>query len=417
MRWLKMSKYISNETEWEPIIYCPNNANYLISDPSLVSQIPEGLKTIEQSIFEPNDILQKIGLKGTLKNLAAGGIGKVKKSPSIKNKLIVWIRSNLFIPDARSFWIKPSINRLTKELKNQKIDAIISTGPPHSMHLIALGLKKKFGIPWIADYRDPWTFIDFFEDLDLSNWARKKHHNLEREVLNTADKVITVSNTWAKDFKLKYGVDLEVINNGFDPADFIDLKPAVKSEKFTICHIGSLNKDRSSPAFWEAISQLIATDSIMSEKLRIEIIGTVAPDLNNEIIEKNLQDYVSLINYMPHADVIKKLSEASVSLLLVNNTSNKGGIIPGKLYEYMAIGNPILCVGNKDGDSAKIVDECNAGQIADFNNVEEIRKGIKTLFDNWNQENRQSNDREKVNRYSRKSLAIKYTQKLDEIIT
>ena len=197
-RWLKFAKYLP-EFGYEPIIYTPQNPEAPAIDESLLKDIPEGIEVLKQPIWEPyNWYRQFLGQKD--KKIGSGFVSE-KKEPGILHKISVWVRGNFFIPDARRFWIKPSVKYLTKYLKENSVDAVISTGPPHSMHLIGLGLKKQLDINWIADFRDPWTNIDFYQELMLSSWADKKHHDLEKEVLTRADKVVTIGYTMSQEMK------------------------------------------------------------------------------------------------------------------------------------------------------------------------------------------------------------------------
>nr|MBA2408145.1 glycosyl transferase family 1 [Chitinophagales bacterium] len=190
-RWLKMSKYLP-EYGWEPIIYTPENAAYPIIDHSLEKDVLPGMKILRLPIWEPYDIYKRfVGRKK--EEAVYSGFLSENKPKSFTEKISIWIRGNFFIPDARCFWIRPSIQFLTQELKKNPVDAIISTGTPHSMHLIGKGIKENLNIPWLADFRDPWTTIDFYGQLMLTRWADAKHHRLEKDVLKTADKVTTVS--------------------------------------------------------------------------------------------------------------------------------------------------------------------------------------------------------------------------------
>jgi hypothetical protein len=198
-RWLKFVKYL-REFGWEPIVYTPENPEAPATDTSLLKDIPANITVIKQPIWEPYNLYKGfIGQKKEEK-INAGFLSE-KKKPGLAEKIAVWIRGNWFIPDARRFWIKPSVKFLSEHLRGNPVDVIVSTGPPHSMHLIALKLKKKLNIPWLADFRDPWTTIDFYDKLMLTKSSDKKHKGLELEVLKNADKVVTVSWNWSKDFK------------------------------------------------------------------------------------------------------------------------------------------------------------------------------------------------------------------------
>jgi glycosyltransferase involved in cell wall biosynthesis len=245
-RWLKFAKYLP-QFGWQPIIYTPENPDFSIKDESLLKDIPKEAEVLKTKIWEPYRLYKLFSGKKS-ENANAGFFAGGKKS--WKQRLSIFIRGNFFIPDPRVFWVKPSVKYLKKYIEENAIDAIVSTGPPHSMHLIALGLKKHFPtIKWIADFRDPWTEIDFYHELQLTSWADKKHKRLEKEVIESADEVLVIGNKMAEQFsKLKENVS--VIYNGFDEDDF-PKNPNEESNYFTIVSVGSMNKDRHHEEFWK----------------------------------------------------------------------------------------------------------------------------------------------------------------------
>jgi hypothetical protein len=264
-RWLKFVKYL-RDFGIEPIIYTHSNGEIPSVDESLLKDVPEGITVLKQPIWEPYGFYKKLLGKKSNEKINTGFLTEQKKPKRIES-FSVFVRGNFFIPDARKFWIKPSTNYLTDYLKNNPVDAVISTGPPHSMHLIAMGLKKNFpDLPWIADFRDPWTNIDFYKDLKLTTWADKKHKRLEREVLQTANTVITIGKTLGNELVELGAKKCVVIHNGFDESDLPQEghQPPLDS-KFTIAHIGSMNKARNPNVLWQALSELVKENSEFSE--------------------------------------------------------------------------------------------------------------------------------------------------------
>ena len=239
-RWVKFTKYL-REFGWEPIIYTPQNPEYPSEDYSFQKDIPSDIQVIKTPIWEPYNIYRNIfGKKG--QKINAGFISEDKKSGK-KEKLSIWIRGNFLIPDPRRFWVKPSVRYLKKFIEENKIDAVISTGPPHSMHLIALGLKKLLPkLTWLADFRDPWTNIDFYRELNLTKISDSIHRKLEKEVIQSADCVTVVSNEMVKEYSEFNPNCLQLLTNGFD-ADDINLDEIKLDDKFSLAHIGdSLDK-------------------------------------------------------------------------------------------------------------------------------------------------------------------------------
>lgn len=380
-RWLKFVKYL-RKFGWEPVIYTPDNPEFPAFDDTLMSDIPEGIQIVRTPIWEPYSLYKKlIGAKHDQKVNASGFISEKKNKGRLKN-LSIWLRGNFFIPDARKFWIKPSVKFLNNWLKENKVDVMVSTGPPHSMHMIAAGIKKTTGIPWLADFRDPWTNIDFYEELNLMGWADKKHHRMELEVLNNADEVVVISNSMKSDFLKIKNRQYEVITNGFDFDDTENVKVTI-DDTFSIAHIGSMAKSRNPLNLWESLSYLKKTVPGFGEDLVIKLVGSVDFTVTDEIERCGLSDNLQKIEYSPHDKIIEIQKQSRVLLLIINNTPNAKVILPGKFFEYMASGRPILCIGPYDGDAAKVINETNSGVVANTDNADEITAKIKSLYLNY----------------------------------
>jgi len=250
-RWLKFVKYF-RDFDIEPIVYTVDDANYPIEDNSLISEIPKNTEVLKQPIWEPNSLFTKIGKK------KIESAGFINPNPSFFDKILQYVRANYFIPDARKFWVKPSVKYLKKYLEENKVDVIISTGPPHSMHLIGLQLKKLLNVKWIVDFRDPWTEIDYFHQLPLTKKAIARHHALEKEVIVNADAVLVVGDTMRKSYQ-KFNSNIITVTNGFDEV-ISNIEIAIDS-KFTITHIGLMNADRNPTILWEVLSEISRSDN------------------------------------------------------------------------------------------------------------------------------------------------------------
>ncbi len=411
-RWVKFAKYL-REFGWEPIIYTVSNGEYPVIDKSLEKEIPSDITTIKTPIWEPYSLYKKFTGRKKEERVYSGFINENKRE-SLAQKASVFIRGNFFIPDARKFWISPSIKYLRKYFKKHTVDAIISTGPPHSTHMIALGIKEKINIPWVADFRDPWTNIDFYDQLRLSKWADKKHRRLEKAVLKKADKVVTVSWSWAKDFKEISGrKDIQVITNGFDEADFTSAPPPL-TKNFTICHVGSMNKDRNPVVLWQALSQLLKEKNALKDVLEIVLIGQVDFSILQSIEQFGLTPYLNKIDFLPHKKVVHELRKMQVLLLPINNTPNVAGVLPGKLYEYLGARRPIICIGPSDSDAAKIIEDTQ-GYMHGYTDTLELEKTIIQLFNNF-QKNTLNINTQKISQFSRKELAKNYCLQLDQLV-
>ncbi|MFP5471496.1 MAG: glycosyltransferase family 4 protein [Bacteroidia bacterium] len=408
-RWLKFTKYLP-EFGWQPIIYTPENPDFSTKDESLLKEIPKETEVIKTKIWEPYNLHKTFSGKQS-DSANAGFFAGGKKS--WKQKVSIFIRGNFFIPDPRVFWVKPSIKYLKKYLLENPVDAIVSTGPPHSMHLIALGLRKHFpNIKWIADFRDPWTEIDFYHDLQLTSWADKKHKRLEHEVLKNADEVVVVGNQMATQF-LKINSNVSVIYNGYDEDDFSNLRKK-NNEAIDIVYIGSMNKDRHYKEFWQALSKLIEEDRELLNKLKVKIIGNVDGSIKDYISSLAIDERAEFINYMPHKDAIEEMQNARLLYLPINNVPSAKFILTGKLFEYLAVKKPILCIGPKDGDAAIIIKETNSGVVFERSEQKELHEWLKNLLSS-KQHNFTFTNTEKFSRKELTKELVKILQKKNNL--
>lgn len=412
-RWLKFVKYLRS-FGWEPVIYTPENPEYPSIDESLAKDIPEGIEVVKIPIWEPYQFYKKLIGAGKNERINAGFLSE-KKRPGLAERFSIWLRGNFFIPDARKFWIKPSVKFLTNYLKIHPVDALISTGPPHSMHMIALGVKRNTGLPWLADFRDPWTNIDFYHELMLSKWADRKHHRQELSVLKAADEVVVISNSMKADFLKIYDRGYTVITNGFDNEDIADVEVSLDT-KFSIAHIGTMVKTRNPEALWEAINKIAHETPGFRENFEIKLVGSVDFSVMDSIAKAGLSEFVNRIAYLPHNEVVKVQQQSQVLLLLINDSPNAKVILPGKFFEYMAAKRPILCIGPKDGDAAKVIAETGSGYVFEKEDVEGIRQTILLLYNQYKAGHLKI-DSQNIEQFSRKALTGKMSLRLDAIIS
>jgi glycosyltransferase involved in cell wall biosynthesis len=412
-RWLKFVKYLRNYG-WEPMVYTPENPESPETDNSLYKDIPENLRIIKQPIWEPYNFYKQFIGKGKKEKIQAAFLSE-KKRNSFTEGLSVWIRGNLFIPDARKFWIRPSVRFLLEFLLKNPADLIISTGPPHSMHWIAKQVSETASIPWIADFRDPWTNIDFYKDLKLTSLADRKHHYMELEVLRKASAVIVISESMANDFNQIYPRSYEVITNGFDEDDLEIKDNPELDKKFSIAHIGTLVSSRNPVILWDALKSIIDEETDFCTHLQIKLAGRVDFSVMESIEQAGLTEFAKKIDYLPHDDVIKIQQRSQVLLLLVNNTPNAKSILTGKIFEYLAAKRPILCIAPTDGDAAKIIIETNSGLVSDFTDLQTLKKNI-LIFYHLYLEGKLISQSKNIERYSRKALTGRLAVLMNKVI-
>ena len=396
-RWLKFVKYLP-EFDIEPIVYCPENPNYPILDNSLINQVPKGLTIIKQPINEPYG-LARFFSKSSTKNISSGVIPKLK-TQSLLQKLMLFVRGNFFIPDARKNWIKPSVSFLSNYIDKNNIHTVITTGPPHSLHLIGLQLKEITGINWITDFRDPWTTIGYHKSLKLTKVARKKHVDLENQVLNNTDAIVVTSNHTKNEFALKTDKPITIITNGFD-SHSVQIKE--KDKLFTLSHIGSLLSDRNPKLLWEVLSELKNEDSNFSERFQLNLVGVVSDDVLQSIYQYGLKEHTNIVGYVSHNEAIKYQLKSQLLLLIEIDSENTKAIIPGKVFEYMSSETPIIAIGPKDSDVSKIIISTNTGTYYNYKQKEALKSALLNYFETYKNENLKTNPIGLQN-YSRKNL-------------
>ncbi len=409
-RWLKFAKYLP-QYDWEPVIYTPENPEFAIEDKSLLNDIASSTEVIKTKIWEPYQIYKTLnGKKGQNVNMSFAGKGKKE---GLIHKAALTLRGNLLIPDPRCFWINPSVKYLLNYLKTNPVDAIITTGPPHSMHRIGLGLHRKTQIPWIADFRDPWTNIDFYKELNLSSLADKIHHKMEQQIISEANCVVSVTPTWCAELAIKQPKRIELVHNGYDEADIPKNKISTDTE-FSLIHIGSINAARNPKALWKALSEIIVENTEFKNKLKIKLVGNVEEVVFSDIEQYNLSEFVQVVGYLSHSEAIEFQQKAQLLLLLINNTPNANGILTGKLYEYMVSKRPILAIGPTGSDIASLLFETETGTIVDFDNLAGMKQTLLSLFEKYRNGTLESSAKG-YNQYSRSAQCGIMAKILNEI--
>ncbi len=391
----------------QPHVYIPENPTYPLLDGKLVEEVSAKAIIVKKSIFEPYG-LASVFSKKKAKKISSGIIPNQKKQ-SLIEKTMLWIRGNLFIPDARVFWVRPSVKFLKKYLQENGIDTVITTGPPHSLHLIGLQLKKELHINWITDFRDPWTTIGYHKQLKLSNWAAKKHKQLEKEVLNSCDTIIVTSENTKKEFEVITTKRIEVITNGYD-IEKITKKPL--DTKFTLAHIGSFLSERNPQVLWQSLTELVSENEAFAESFQLKLIGAVSNEVLESIKSYKLNAFVNLMGYISHEEALKEQRCSQVLLLIEIDSEETKCIIPGKLFEYMVSERPILAIGPNDTDFEKILKETNSGVFFNYLGKENLKQYIFKCFTLY-QENNLKSFPVGLQQYSRKNL----TEKLSKMLT
>jgi glycosyltransferase involved in cell wall biosynthesis len=419
-RWVKFAKYLPAEG-WQPVIYTPENPELSSVDETLLADIPAEAEIIRRPITEPYGIYRRVmgskastdmqtligagrnaaadgrkaadgGAVGTLERAAGGGEtapggtaratgGEVNPisggSKNWKQNLSLWIRGNLFIPDPRIWWVGPSVRFLKKYLREHPADVIVTTGPPQSMHLIGRGLHRTTGIPWIADFRDPWTKMFYYKHLHLSEASDRKQHRLEKSVLDEASAVISVSPLVQREFQEMTRTPVVLVTNGFDEDDY----PAAttneaKREEFRVTHTGLFAEDGNPLALWDALATKCAGDEAFRRALRIRLVGKVDEAIVAAIEARGLGPSLDNLGYQPHDVAVAEQRAASLLILPLRQEPEYRNVLPGKIFEYLAARRPVLGIGQEDGAAAQVLADTRTGVMCDWDQSAAIRSEV-----------------------------------------
>jgi glycosyltransferase involved in cell wall biosynthesis len=408
-RWLKFTKYLP-EWGWAPVVLTvkEESASYAQWDESLDKEIDPFLRVIRTSSFEPYSLYARLSGK---KQIPFGGFSN-EASPSFFQKVSRAIRGNFFIPDPRRGWNRYVIRAAEMLMKGEQFDAIITTGPPHSTHLIGLHLHRKSRIKWIADFRDPWTDIYYYKELSHSVPAKWYDKKLEKKVLLSCNKIVTVGKE-LKDLLLAKSDKLteekiEVITNGYDSSDFegFDKK---RAERFTVTYTGTISSYYRIDGFVKALTEL---PEEIRRQIFIRFVGNMSQNIAELFERASMSRQLEYTGYVSHHQSIEYLFESALLLLLIPDVKENKGILTGKFFEYLATGKPILAIGPTDGDVAGILNETNAGVMVDYNDVTSLRDKIMAYFREY-QQGKIDTPSAGIEKYSRRQLTGKLVKLLE----
>lgn len=404
-RWLKFVKYLP-EFGVTPVVFTVDDPEYAVLDSSLNDDVSDDLTVLKGKIWEPNQLLKKLG--GKNKKVSAGFLDA---KPSLTDRILRYVRANFFIPDSRKFWVKPSVKFLSDHLKNNDFDVIVTTGPPHSVHLIGLELKRRFGLKWIADFRDPWTSIDYFHNLPLTNRSLKRHRNLEGQVLKEADRIVVVGSTMKEDFE-PFNENILVIPNGYDT--YQSENGTELDQEFTLTYAGLMNDDRNPKTLWKVLGKIRASDPEFERDLIIRFVGSCSSEVLKSIDSNGLSKNLENLGYQDHRKVAQYQRSAQLLLLTVNEVPSAKGIVTGKIFEYMQAKRPVLAIGPTEGDLAGIIEKTRSGVVVDFGDESGMEEAVLSFYRQFRAKSLEVNSRN-IENYHRRNLTAQLFELLKEM--
>ncbi|KQC33701.1 glycosyl transferase family 1 [Nonlabens sp. YIK11] len=396
-RWLKFVKYLPKD-QFDITVVIPENPDYASTDNSLMDEIPQEVTTIKVPLNEPSRWIKKL-FKGKTSKLQRGFIDK---KPGLLERALLWIRGNYFIPDARVSWVQNVVNRLENDIAFAKVNSIITTGPPHSVHLIGQRLKQnvKFqNLKWIADFRDPWTTIGYHKSLRLTEKSAKKHQELERQVLNQADQLIVTSPSTKTEFDSKTSQPVTVITNGFDVEPNTVDQP---SGNFSISHVGTLLADRNPLQLWKSLSELCKEHADFKQDFELILAGNVSQEIVDAIDNAGLGDYLKLEGYVNHDRAVALMRQSQLLLLIEIDAPETKAIIPGKTFEYISSRRPIIAIGPEGSDIKGIIESVQAGNYYTYEAIG-LKQEILAAYERYKNQDLQGNTAN-VSQFHRKQL-------------
>ena len=383
-RWVKFAKYLPSEG-WEPVIYTPENPEQLAVDESLGAEVPADTEIVKTRIVEPYEMYKKL-LRKSGHSKEAVEVNPVNaQNKSFLQKVAMWVRGNLFRPDPRCLWIGPSVRFLKNYLKEHPVDLIVSTGPPQSMHMIGRRLALETGLPWIADFRDPWTKIFYFKHLSMTKCTQRWHEKMEKRVLDDATCVVAVSPLVQQEFQAMTQTPVELITNGFDECDFHDESFAMAAGgpdmPFTITHTGLFAADGNPTVLWDVLAEKRSSCPEFKKLLRINLIGKTDEQIIKAICDVGLEENLQDMGYQHHARAIDEQRKASLLILPLRKEPEYKAVLPGKLFEYLASWRPVLGIGQPDGAMSMILNNTKTGVVLDWEDRTSIERYIDMCWE------------------------------------
>ncbi|MBI2794941.1 MAG: glycosyltransferase family 4 protein [Ignavibacteria bacterium] len=411
-RVLKHVTYL-REFGWQPIVLTVKDGEFPARDESLLAKIPNDVVVERAAIVEPYAVYKRFMGRQTAVDV---NVNKSKKQRTgFKERIAEVIRATFFIPDARIGWLGSASKLGVDMVRRHGVDAIYTSSPPYTCSLIGKRIKRQSNLPWVAGFRDPWT--GFLTTPDRWFLPAAIDRGLERSVFQTADAVECAWQGIIDDAMSKYphlnAGKFHLIPNGYDSADFPQFKPAA-NDVFTVTYTGSMYGRRNPQTFLQALDRLMQQGRISPSMIRLRFIGRFGDDVADMFSSSQFASSIENIPYVPHVESLKWLMKSDVSLLIVDESKESDKIVPGKVYEYLGIGKPVLALSPQGSAISELIKETQSGVSIPQQDVDGIAKALLEYFGRWEQKIPLATPSiSRIQRFERREAARQLAQLLD----
>ncbi len=417
-RVLKFVQYLQ-EFGWQPVVLTVADGTFPARDESLLAKVPMNVRVVRTEIFEPYDLYRRFTGKKGSDGVDVNTLKSADARRSLSESISEFIRATFFIPDARIGWKKYAVQAGLRVIAEEGIDAIYSSSPPYTCSLIARDLKRKTRLPWVAGFRDPWT--GFLTTPRRSPLPAAIDRRLERSVFSEAD-IVDVAWPGIRDDAIRKYPSLSSqrfahLPNGYDSNDFPVVRRSERiDDRCTITYAGSMYGVRTPREFLDAIAGLLDDGVVQPTELRLRFIGRFGDEIHEMFRTFPYSSLIDVEGYLPHEESIRQLLLSDILLLVVDTTPESAQIVPGKVYEYIGTGRPVLAIAPTDGAIADLLRETGAGLVAHQSDIDGIRKNIQILIEaHRNDTEIAERDETAIERYERKDVTKRLASLLDEL--
>jgi hypothetical protein len=382
-RVLKFAKFLP-KFGWDPVVLTVKSGTFTAIDESLVRDVSDSCVVYHSPTLEPTSVYKRfVGMKAEERIPIAV---LAEPNPSVKKRVANWVRLNAFVPDAKIGWWPGAVRVGARAIREHQPQLIFSSAPPPTTHLVAKTLSTRFNLPWIADFRDPWTDTHYYEGHTRAALTRRLDEALERSVCSRADRLVFVSRLDLDVYGQRHGTRNKSVHvpNGYDELDFASLPEVSPSyDKFTIVHLGGIGIERSPATLFRVTKQLIDEGTIARDRICIRLVGNVQESVVTALRAVGAEPFVEVIPYVPHHEALRHAAQAHALLLLITQSQHNQRILPGKTFEYLRYGKPIVTLGPPGGEVDRILHEVGAGKVLAYDDQDGIRTTIEALHAAW----------------------------------